>query len=368
MDLKKKGALVGIMLVTPFLSGFLLFYIIPFGITAFYSFTAGISGMHFAGFRNYAEVFASHAFRLAAYNTFRFMAAGIPLIMGISLALSLMLYGKTGHTRTFQSVFLYPMVVPIGSVVMFFQVIFSRYGVLNRILYRLGLPEPDWLQSSHAFGVLLFLYIWKNCGYNIVLFLTGLNGIPKEFLEDARLNGAGKWQYFRYIQRPLLMPSFLFVFVMSVINSFKCFREAYLLSGQYPNESIYMLQHFMNNNFVSLNYQRLSVAAILVFLIIFALIILLFSWNIYREKDMAGLVRRKKRKVAPAGRARRQSSAKVARRQRTGKGQTGKTAPKSGSRQQEFPQSPDYREYRGMLLNGFGEKSTGKRREGRRRR
>ncbi len=343
MSLRKKEALVGIALTLPFLSGFLLFYIIPFFITGFYSFTSGISGMYFAGFRNYAEVFASHAFRLAAYNTFRFMAAGIPLILGISLALSLMIFGKTGHSRIFQSIFLYPMVIPVGSVVMYFQVVFSRYGVLNRILYQLGLPESDWLESSSAFLVLLFLYLWKNCGYNIVLFLTGLNGIPREYLEDARLNGAGKWQYFRYIQLPLLMPSFLFVFVMSVINSFKCFREAYLLGGQYPDESIYMLQHFMNNNFASLNYQRLSVAAILVFLVIFALIILLFSWNRHREKDMAGLIREKSKPSAHRAKGRRSE-----------------------------PEPPAfYREHRGMLLNETGEqriqRKTGRGQEGRRR-
>lgn len=334
MSLRKKEALVGMALVLPFLGGFLMFYIIPFGITAFYSFTAGISGMYFAGIRNYVEVFGSHAFQLAAYNTFRFMAAGIPLIMVISLVLSLMLYGRTGHTRAFQSIFLYPMVIPIGSVVMFFQVMFSRYGVANRILYQLGLPEPDWLESGSAFGVLLFLYIWKNCGYNIVLFLTGLNGIPREFLEDARLNGAGKWQYFRYIQCPLLMPSFLFVFVMSVINSFKCFREAYLLGGQYPHESIYMLQHFMNNNFASLNYQRLSVAAILVFFIIFALVILLFSWNYYQEQDMAGML---KKKSLPTRRT---------------KIRGGRPA----AQPRETMEYREYREYRGMLLNGPDEK------------
>lgn len=285
MSLKRKEALTGILLILPFLAGFLLFYMIPFGISVVYSFTSGIGGLSFVGLKNYSEVSGSYAFRLAASNTFRFMGIGIPLLMAISLGLSLLLHGASGHTRIFQSVFLYPMVVPVGSLVMFFQVMFAKYGVLNRVLYQLGLPEKKWLESGTAFYVLLFLYIWKNCGYNMILFLTGLNAVPKECREAAKLEGAGKWQYFRYIQCPLLIPSFLFVFVISVINSFKCYREAYLLGGRYPDNSIYMLQHFMNNNFESLNYQRLSVAAILVFLIIFALVILLFAGKYRTEQD-----------------------------------------------------------------------------------
>lgn len=136
----------------------------------------------------------------------------------------------------------------------------------------------------------------------MVLFLTGLNAIPKECEEAARLDGAGKWKYFRYIQCPLLVPSFLFVFVMSVINSFKCYREAYLLGGRYPDNSIYMLQHFMNNNFETLNYQRLSVAAILVFLIIFLMVILLFAGKYRSEQDGTAVHGRRSRIYSEEGR------------------------------------------------------------------
>ncbi len=285
MRLRTKEALMGMALVLPFLAGFFLFYIIPFAISVRYSFTAGVGGLEFVGARNYAEVFASHAFRLAAANTFRFIGLGIPLVMGLSLGLSLLVFQSAGETDLFQSIFLYPMVIPIGSTVMFFQVMLSEHGALNRFAALLHLPAQQWLDSGKAFYVLLFLYVWKNCGYNMVLFLTGLNAIPRECKEAASLEGAGAWQYFWHIQRPLLAPSFLFVFVMSVINSFKCYREAYLLSGKYPHDSIYMLQHFMNNNFESLNYQRLSVAAILVFLVIFLLVILLFAWRARAERE-----------------------------------------------------------------------------------
>lgn len=288
MSLRKKEAAMGILLILPFFIGFLLFYIIPFVISIQYSFTSGIGGLDFVGFQNYIEVLKSHAFQMAAVNTFRFIGLGIPLIICISLGLSLLIFQSAGGSRLFQSIFLYPMVIPIGSTVLFFQVMLSEYGVLNRFLAALNMPVQQWLDSGKSFYVLLFLYIWKNCGYNMVLFLTGLNNIPKECREAAAMEGAGAWQYFRYVQCPLLMPSFLFVFVMSVINSFKCYREAYLLSGKYPNDSIYMLQHFMNNNFESLNYQRLSVAAILVFFVIFLMVIALFAWKNRMERVDTG--------------------------------------------------------------------------------
>ncbi len=286
--MRKKEAGMGILFILPFLSGFMLFYMIPFFISIWYSFTSGIGGMNFVGFQNYAEVLKSHAFQIAAANTFRFMGIGIPLIIGISLGMSLLAYQNTKGLRLFQSVFLYPMVVPIGSTVLFFQVMLSEYGVWNRVLAALHLPVQQWLDSEKSFFILLFLYLWKNCGYNMVLFLAGLNSIPVECKEAAAAEGAGAWQYFLYIQCPLLMPSFLFVFVMSVINSFKCYREAYLLSGRYPHDSIYMLQHFMNNNFENLNYQRLSVAAILVFLVIFLFVAALFLWKNRMQRTETG--------------------------------------------------------------------------------
>lgn len=285
MPLGKRKSLTGLLFIGPFLSGFLLFYIIPFFLTLRYSFTQGIGGGSWVGLKNYRDVLNSYAFRLAAANTFRFMAIGLALIIVLSLVFSLIIFGAAGRGRLFQSLFLYPLVVPLGSVVMFIQVLLSDYGIFNRVRYMLGLPDIPWLDSGAAFYALLALYVWKYCGYNIVVFLTGLNGIPGECREAARLDGAGDWQYFCYIQCPLLIPSFLFVFVMSVIHAFKCYREAYLLGGQYPHSSIYMLQHFLNNNFESLNYQRLSVAAILVFLVIFVMVTLLFTGKYQLERD-----------------------------------------------------------------------------------
>ncbi|MGI5960285.1 MAG: carbohydrate ABC transporter permease [Massiliimalia sp.] len=287
LRLRTKKSLTGILFLLPFLVGFLYFFLIPFFISIGYTFTSGIGGMEFAGLTNYREVLQSSAFRLAAGNTFRFLLVGIPLIMALSLGVSLLLQKRFAGSRIFRGVFLYPMVVPIASTVMFFQVMFEDQGVLNSILEQLGVSPVSWLHSSSAFSVLVGLYLWKNCGYNMVLFLTGLNSIPSDYREAADLEGCSSAQYFRYVTLPLLVPSFLFVFLMSIINSFKIFREAFLLGGAYPDNSIYMLQHFMNNNFQNLNYQRLSVAALLTFFFIFLMVVGLFVLK-YRSDRKGG--------------------------------------------------------------------------------
>lgn len=162
---------------------------------------------------------------------------------------------------------------------------FGDSGLTNQLLELLGLPIQDFMGSELAFPVLVGLYIWKNCGYNIVLFLAGLSAIPTDYADAARCDGATPGHILRRITLPLMIPNFFFVFVISVVNAFKSFREAFLLGGDRPHESIYMLQHFMNNNFQNINYPRLSTAALLIFVVIFLLVLLLF-W-VKRKHEVA---------------------------------------------------------------------------------
>lgn len=276
MTIKRKEMFTGIMLVTPFMIGFITFFLLPFFISVSYTFTFGAGGRQFVGIRNYQDVLSSDAFQRACYNTLRFILIGVPLIMLGSMIIALLLKRTILGGAYFRSVFIYPMIVPVASVVMVFQVFFANTGIINTLLGFMGMPASNWINSDKAFGVLVFLYIWKNTGYNVILLLSGLNGIPDDFYEAASIEGANKWYSFRRITMPIMSPTFFFVFVISVVNSFKSFREAFLLSGTIPHKSIYMLQHFMNNNFSNLNYQRLSVAAICTFAIIFVLIYAMF--------------------------------------------------------------------------------------------
>jgi len=129
--------------------------------------------------------------------------------------------------------------------------------------------KVNWLDSFLALPVMILIFLWKNCGYNMVLFLAGLGNIPKDYYEAAWMDNASSLQVFKHITVPCLLPTGILALIMSIINSFKIFREIYLITGNYPQEGIYTLQHFMNNMFISLNYPRLtSATAVLVVIIV----------------------------------------------------------------------------------------------------
>jgi len=274
--MRRREALTGFALTLPAIAGMCVFFIVPFGICIYYSLTSGIYNPKFVGLANYISVFNSAAFRLAAWNTFRFLFTAVPLIMVVSLLIALILFEKLKGFNFFRTVFIFPLVLPVASVVMFFQIVFSNQGIVNAILTALHLPVTDWLNSPGAFWVLVLLYVWKNMGYNIILFMAALNSIPKNMLEAAKIDGAGRFGTLFRVSLPLIVPYIFFILMISIINSFKSFREAFMLCGAHPNQSIYMLQHFVYNNFMNLNYLHLSVAAISIFIVVFAMVFVLY--------------------------------------------------------------------------------------------
>lgn len=279
---RARESFVGFLLCTPAIAGLVIFFIIPFGICIYLSFTDNIGNV-FVGFANYVDILTSTAFRLAAWNTFRFNITAVPLIMVFSFCVALMLYRKLKGSEFFRAVFIFPLVLPAASIVLFFQTVFSNGGLINGFLEQLNLSAVDWFGSGAQFFVLVVLYIFKNCGYNIILFLAALNSIPKEYSEAACIDGANGFVRLTRITLPVIFPYSFFVLIISIINSFKSFREAYILFGNYPNGGVYMLQHFMNNNFSNLNYVRLACGAIIIFAVIFVFVLALL-----RLRDRAG--------------------------------------------------------------------------------
>ena len=261
----RKQAKNGICLAAPAILGFMIFYVLPMGVTLWQSVSYG--GM-FVGLENYRITFGNPMFRLAVGNTLRFLGAALPLILVLSLTLALLLAEKFPGNRFFRLILLYPMLVPVAATVMVVQIFLGTNGVLNTFLIQWGFPRQDWIYSSWAFLILVLLYLWKNTGYAVILLLAGLAMIPKEYMEMARMDGAGRWNSLYYVRLPLLAPMILFTALISLLNAFKCFREAILIGGNYPHESIYMLQHYLTNNFNNINYMNISVASTLIFLTI----------------------------------------------------------------------------------------------------
>lgn len=277
MKLKHKEAIVGGVFVLPCITGFIIFFAGPFIISLYYCFTKGISKIEFVGLENFISLLGSKSFRLAASNTLKFNVISVPVIMGISLFFALLLNKHLKGIALFRVFFIMPLVIPVASVILVWQIMYNEYGVINGILSGLGFKTIEWMNTGWSFYILVLLYVWKNCGYNVILFLAGLNSIPKEYYESAYIDGAGNYKCLTKITLPFLIPTIFFVFIISIINSFKVFREAYLMAGSYPHFDMYMLQHFMNNNFYNLNYQRLSTAAFLMLIIIVILVFILFK-------------------------------------------------------------------------------------------
>lgn len=271
---KKRDAWFGILLIVPSLLGVCVFILFPFVDVIIRSFSQAMS-REFVGLSNYNSVLHSSAFQLAATNTGKFLLVCIPLLLISSLVVSLLLFSITKFRNFVKSVLLIPMAIPAASIVLLWRMLFHQQGIINEILAKLSIAPKDFLNSELAFGVLVFTYIWKNIGYDMVLWVAGLNSISTELYEAASMDGANGWKKLRYITIPQLKPTIFIVTVLSLINSFKVFREAYLIAGDYPHDSIYMLQNLFNNWFTSLDIQKLCAAAVLVATCIMVFILIL---------------------------------------------------------------------------------------------
>ena len=289
VNAKVRDFLASLCFSGPSFLGMLIFFVAPFCVVIYYSFIAGALVHSFVGLKNYIAVWNNGAFQIAVKNTAVFSGLSVPLAVVLALALALMLECRIPFKSQFRTFFLSPMMVPVASIILVWQVLFHSNGVINEFLSVFGVKAIDWLKSDYCMVVIVLLFLWKNLGYNMILFMAALNNIPKELLEVAEVEGASKAYQFFHIKLRYLSPTVLFVTILSIINSFKVFREIYLLSGDYPYEGLYMLQHFMNNMYnKNLDYQRLSASAIMLAIVIIALIALLFAIENYFGKDVEG--------------------------------------------------------------------------------
>ena len=247
--------------LAPSLIGVGLFFVLPFGVVIYYSLINNPVQHDFVGYSNFVRTWENNAFQLAARNTLIFSFAAVPLAVVLSLWLAVIMESRIPLKSTFRTFFLSPMMVPIASVILVWQVLFDYNGLVNAVISRIGIGKVDWLKSYYGPVVIILLFLWKNLGYNMILFMSGLSSVPKDQIEVARLESATETQIFWKIKLRYLSSTIMFVIIMSLINSFKVFREVYLLAGNYPFDSLYTMQHYMNNTFQSLDYQKLSSAS-----------------------------------------------------------------------------------------------------------
>lgn len=284
----ERGKKISCLFLSPSILGVLVFFVVPFLVVIYYSVVDNPISHNFVFFDNFANVFNNSAFKQAAYNTMKFSVIAVPLAVVLALLLAMLLESRIPFRSQFRTFFLTPMMVPIASIVLIWQVLFHYNGMVNDVIGLFGTGKVDWLKSDYAQVVIIVLFLWKNLGYNMILFMAALSSIPKDILEVAVLESAKPWQIFVHIKIRYLSSTLLFVTIMSLINSFKVFREIYLLTGDYPYNTLYMMQHFMNNTFKSLDYQKLSAAAIMMSVVMVIIIGILFLTENYFGKDVEG--------------------------------------------------------------------------------
>lgn len=280
---KSKSQGAAFLFLLPSFAGSAVFLIVPFGDVVRRSFTEAVSGA-FVGLANYRAIFTNRAFLLAMKNTLRFLAVCIPLLVVISLALAVILKKQSRFSRLCKTSFLLPMALPVACVVLLWKALFSGQGLINGWLSYIGIPGLDYMNTNAAFWVLMISYLWRNVGYDMVLWMAGLSGIPESLYEAARVDGAGEWRCFVSITLPNLLPSLSTITILSLLNAFKVFREAYLTAGDYPHESIYLIQHLFNNWYRDLSLDKMAAAAVVNCAGILVLVLLLLaSWG---KEDM----------------------------------------------------------------------------------
>jgi multiple sugar transport system permease protein len=262
-----------LLFLLPSFLGVCVFVLLPFADVVRRSFTGAVGG-GFQGLQNYVLVFQNQAFLLAVKNTFRFVAVCLPILIILSLFAAALL-NRLVNTQVYKSAFLLPMAIPTATVVLIWKLLFDKQGLINSGLTAVGQNAIDFMGTDAAFWVLVVSYTWKNFGITVVLWLAGIYSVPLSIIEAAKVDGAGEWKCFFRIVLPNLKPVLYTITVFSFINSFKVFREAYLVAGSYPHESMYMMQHLFNNWFLNLDLDKMAAAAVCLTIVLTSVILVL---------------------------------------------------------------------------------------------
>ncbi|AZP22405.1 sugar ABC transporter permease [Streptomyces aquilus] len=245
-DRRPRGArrtAVAWLFLAPFTLVFLLYTAVPTVAALGFSLTdlRGMDLRHpfavdLVGFDNYLRLFRDDSFLRDLLNTGLFVAVGVPLTMGIGLALALALDSGIRRLRgVFRTVFFAPVVTNIVAVALIWQYAFHANGTVNEVFGAVGFAGPNWLDDPDlAMPVVILLGIWRNFGYAMVLFLAGLQAVPRDVYEAAAIDGAGRWRQLRHITLPLLVPTTLVVTVLLTVFYLQVFDEPYLLTNGGP--------------------------------------------------------------------------------------------------------------------------------------
>lgn len=267
-SISRRRQILGWLLLLPMMLALAVQAVVPFGMALIRSVYRGM-GTAFVGLENYSELLRNPTFRLAVGNLLGLWAVVLPLNLGIGFVLALACH--SARSRKTRVLYFVPAILPAACGVEILSQLFGSPQMTGLV----SLLPADWRTGPQAGPVFAGLVLWKGLGYSILILAAALDAIPAEYREAARLEGASAGQIVRSVLLPLLRPAFLLCAVLAVYNSFRCFREALLLGGSHPAQSLYSLQHFLQNNFSNLNFARLEAASVLLVAVPAAVIVAL---------------------------------------------------------------------------------------------
>ena len=277
----------GYVFVLPVMIGFFLFMVYPMlnGISLSFTEWSGFGPREWVGFANYVKMFRDAHFLKAVWNTVYYTLGILFLGVPLALFLAILLNQKFLKGRNlFRLIYYLPVVTMMAAVSMVWKWLLSpNYGLVNYFLGLVGLPKVNWLLDPHwAMPGLILMSIWKGTGFNAVIFLAGLQGIPKTFYEAAEIDGATAWHRFRYITLPLLSPTTFFVIITTMIHSAQIFQQAYILTEGGPREATTTIVFYIYKN--AFEWFKMGYSCTQgVFLLFILVIATLVQWRIQKR-------------------------------------------------------------------------------------
>jgi multiple sugar transport system permease protein len=288
------GMPAGWWFIAPAMFIIFVFFLLPIAASLFLSLTdfdiyalADWRNLRFIGFENYLRLFQTDRFWKALINTLYFVLIGGPLSVAASLGAALLLESKLTRFKAFwRTVYFAPVVTTLVAVAIVWRYLYhTNYGLINHALRSIGMEPIDWMGDPRwAMPAIILLAVWKNFGYNMVIFMAGLQSIPRELYEAAEVDGAGAWRKFRHITLPMLGPTFLFVGVTTMIGFFQLFAEPYVMTQGGPLGSTYTMVMFMYEE--GFRWWRLGLASSIAF-VLFALTLAATAVQLWLQRRAA---------------------------------------------------------------------------------
>jgi len=283
--LRLRNALIGWSFILPNFIGFAVLTLVPIVILFYMSFTNwNVFGKaDWVGLANFQRLIGDGSFRISVVNTLYYSAMHIPLTLVISLGLALLLNNKLRGVAFFRTAAFFPYITSIVAIAVVWNLLFSPdYGPINEFLRFIGIQNPPgWLTSTDwAMPAVVIVSTWRDMGYYMILFLAGLQTVPRELHEAARVDGANVWQRFVNVTLPCLRPTMFFVIVMLTINSFKIFDLILVMTNGGPGQATLVMSQFIyRKGFVESQFGYASAAAVVLFFMCIIVTILQFLWN-----------------------------------------------------------------------------------------